>query len=58
MIPAWLSALVIGVVLLAVAGVAALLGKSQLGRAAPPLPEQATASVKADVAEIKERAHR
>ncbi len=57
-IPAWLSALVIGVVLLAVAGVAALLGKSQLGRAAPPLPEQATASVKADVAEIKERAHR
>jgi Flp pilus assembly protein TadB len=57
-IPAWLAALVIGAALLAVAGLAALLGKNQLGRATPPLPEQATASVKADVAEIKERAHR
>jgi Flp pilus assembly protein TadB len=57
-IPAWAAALVIGAALLAIAGIAALAGKSQLGRAAPPLPEQATASVKADVAEIKERAHR
>jgi len=57
-IPAWAAALVIGAVLLAVAGAAALAGRSQLSRATPPLPEQATASVKADVAEIKERAHR
>jgi Flp pilus assembly protein TadB len=57
-IPAWAAALVIGAALLAVAGLAALIGKGQLGRATPPLPEQATASVKADVAEIKERAHR
>jgi Flp pilus assembly protein TadB len=57
-IPAWAAALIIGAALLAVAGLAALMGKGQLGRATPPLPEQATASVKADVAEIKERAHR
>lgn len=57
-IPAWAAALVIGAVLLAVAGLAALVGKGQVGRATPPLPEQAAASVKADVAEIKERAHR
>jgi Flp pilus assembly protein TadB len=57
-VPAWAAALIIGAVLLAVAAVAALAGKSQLGRATPPVPEQATASVKADVAEIKERAHR
>src|SRR5581483_6837076 len=36
-IPAWAAALVIGAVLLAVAGIAALLGKGQLGRATPPL---------------------
>lgn len=57
-IPAWLAALVIGAALLAVAGLAALACQSQLGRATPPLPEQAAASVKADVTEIKERAHR
>lgn len=57
-VQAWLAALIIGAVLLAVAGLSALVGKSQLGRAAPPVPEQAAASVRADVTEIKERAHR
>ncbi len=55
---AWLAALVVGVVLLAVAGIAALMGKGRLGRATPPVPEEAVSSVKTDVAEIKERAHR
>lgn len=55
---ACLSALIVGVALLVVAGVAALVGKGRLGRAMPPVPEEAADSVKADVAEIKERAHR
>jgi hypothetical protein len=57
-IPAWLAALVVGVALLAVAGGAALMGKARLGRATPPVPEETVSSVKSDVAEIKERAHR
>lgn len=54
---AWLAALIVGVALLAVSGVAALLGKGQLQKATPAVPEQTVGSVKADVAEIKERAH-
>ena len=54
----WLSALVVGVVLLAVAGIAALVGKSRLQQATPPVPQEAVQSVKADVDEIKERTHR
>jgi uncharacterized membrane protein YqjE len=57
-VAAWLAALIIGVALLAVSGVAALLGKGRLRRSTPPVPEQAVGSVKADVEEIKERAHR
>ena len=54
----WLSALIVGVALLAVAGLAALTGKSRLQRAAPPVPQEAVHSVKTDVEEIKERAQR
>jgi len=57
-VPAWLAALIVGLVLLAVAGVAALLGKRQVGQATPAVPEQTVQSVKADVEEIRERAHR
>jgi len=53
-LPAWLAALIVGVVVLAIAGVVALVGKKQLKQAAPPVPERAVASVKTDVAEIKE----
>ena len=53
-LPAWLAALIIGVVLFIVAGVAALVGKKQLSQAAPPVPTETIASVKTDVAEIKE----
>jgi hypothetical protein len=55
---AWLAALIVGVALLVVAGMAALLGKGRLSRATPPVPEQAIGNVKADVDEIKERTHR
>jgi|GraSoiStandDraft_5_1057265.scaffolds.fasta_scaffold211266_2 hypothetical protein len=57
-VAAWLAALIVGVVLLAIAGITALMGKSRLQRAAPPVPKEAVASAKADVEEIKERAHR
>ena len=60
--PAWLSALLVGVVLLAVAGVLALMGKSQVKQAVPPVPQDAVASVKADINTIthsvKDRGHR
>ena len=57
-VAAWLAALIVGAALLAVAGLAALLGKQRMNKATPPLPEQAVADVKADVEEIRERAHR
>jgi hypothetical protein len=53
---AWLAALIVGVVLLAVAGVAALIGKNRVQQAVPPVPREAVESVKTDVEEIKERA--
>ncbi len=57
-VAAWLAALIVGAALLAVAGLAALLGRQRISKATPPLPEQAVAEVKADVEEIKGRAHR
>jgi hypothetical protein len=57
-VTAWLAALIIGAGLLATAGVAALLGGGQLRKATPAVPERAVDSVKADVEEIKESAHR
>ncbi len=57
-VAAWLAALIVGAALLAAAGGAALLGRRRLQKAAPPVPEQAVADVKADIEEIKERAHR
>ena len=57
-VAAWLAALIVGVALLAAAGGAALLGRKRLQKGVPPVPEQAVADVKADIEEIKERAHR
>jgi uncharacterized membrane protein YqjE len=48
----WLAALIVMVVLLLIAGIAALLGKKEVQQA-KPVPERTVASVKADVAEIK-----
>ncbi|MEV5754012.1 phage holin family protein [Actinoallomurus sp. NPDC052308] len=53
-LPVWAAALIVGVVLLAIAGLLAAAGRSRLRRATPPLPEQATESVKTDVHEIKD----
>ena len=49
----WLAAVIVGVVLLAVAGVLALMGRRQVERGTPPLPEQAIESAKRDVDELK-----
>src|SRR4051794_33113541 len=53
-LPGWLAGIIVGVVLFAVAGVLALLGKRDVQKAAPPLPSEAIASVQADVATVKE----
>jgi Putative Actinobacterial Holin-X, holin superfamily III len=45
----WLSALIVGVVLLTVAGIAALAGKNRLSKATPPLPQEAVRGLKADL---------
>jgi uncharacterized membrane protein YqjE len=54
----WLAALIVGVALFAVAGVVALAGKRQVKRATPPIPSRAAESVKADVEQVRESAHR
>lgn len=55
---AWLAALIVGVALLAVAGVVALVGKGRLREATPPVPKETAGSVKTDVEAIRERARR
>ncbi|MEU7875350.1 phage holin family protein [Dactylosporangium sp. NPDC049140] len=47
--PAWLAALIVGVALFIVAGVLALVGKGQVKRAVPAMPEETVAGVKADI---------
>jgi membrane protein len=51
----WLAALIVGVVLLAVAGILAMLGKQKVQEAIPPVPEETVQSVKEDIAVVKER---
>jgi hypothetical protein len=57
-VAAWLAALIVGVALLSVAGVAALMGRGRLQKAAPPVPGQAVAGIKTDMDVIRERARR
>jgi uncharacterized membrane protein YqjE len=60
--PYWLASLIVAVVLLLVAGVLALVGRNQVKKATPPLPEDAVSSVKTDIETVtdavKERGHR
>ncbi|MGW5615629.1 phage holin family protein [Streptomyces sp. NPDC003877] len=57
-LPVWAAALIVTGVLFVIAAVLAVVGRGQLRQATPPTPERAIGSVKADVEEIKERAHR
>ena len=50
----WLAALIVGVVLLAIAGVLGLLGKQKVQQAIPPVPEETVQNVKDDIAVMKE----
>lgn len=51
--PPWLAALIVTVVLFVAAGVAALLGKKQVQQAVPPTPTKAVDSTKRDVETVK-----
>jgi membrane protein len=53
-IAGWLAAIIVAVVLFAVAGVLALLGKQRAQRAAPPVPEQTLETIEEDVRFTKE----
>ncbi len=52
----WLSALIVGGVLLLLAGVLALTGRTEVARGTPPIPEQAIESSKEDVEWLKTQA--
>jgi hypothetical protein len=52
----WLAALIVAGVYLLVAGGLALVGRSKVQAAAPPVPEQTAESIKEDVESTKERA--
>jgi Flp pilus assembly protein TadB len=52
--PAWLAAVIVGVVLLGVAAILALVGKKQVSQATPAMPEDTVRNVKADVATVTE----
>lgn len=51
----WLAALLVGMALFLVAGIAALMGRRQVRRAAPPVPEETVANVKQDVQALHPR---
>ncbi|MFJ9248607.1 phage holin family protein [Streptomyces sp. NPDC101776] len=54
----WAAALIVTAVLAVVTALMAVLGKRQISKASPPAPDQTIDSVKADVAEIREKAQR
>jgi len=55
-VAAWAAALIVTAVVGAIAGLLALQGKSKVQQATPPVPEQASESVKEDVQWAKTRA--
>ncbi|MFI2367745.1 phage holin family protein [Streptomyces sp. NPDC018833] len=57
-LPWWAAALIVTGLLFLVAAVLAVAGRKNVKRATPPAPRQTIDSVRADMEEIKERAHR
>lgn len=55
--PAWVAALIVTVALFAIAGIVALIGKSQVKKAVPPEPVEAIDSSKRDVNAVKAGFH-
>lgn len=56
--PAWLAALIVALALFAAAAVMGVVGRREIERATPLVPEQTVQSVKADIDELKEGARR
>lgn len=56
-LPAWLAALIVTVLLFIAAGIAALVGKKKVEDLSP-VPERTVESVKRDIHEVKEHTHR
>jgi hypothetical protein len=54
----WLAAIIVGVVLLALAGALALLGKKDVSAGSPPVPQEAVAGLQTDVKIVREGLHR
>ena len=52
--PLWLATLIVAVLLLAIAGVLALIGRNQVMQARPPMPEGTVDSVKKDIGTVTE----
>jgi len=52
-LPDWAAVLIVGALLFAVAGVAAMIGKREVSEAGPPVPEESVASVKRDLQVLK-----
>jgi len=52
----WLAALIVAVVYALVAGALALVGRSKVQAAAPPMPERTMESVKEDIRQTKDKA--
>lgn len=57
-LPAWLAALIVGVAVLALAGLLTLGGAMEVRSSAPPVPTEAVAGLKTDVQTVKEGLHR
>lgn len=56
-VDAWLAALIVALVLLAVAGVVAMVGKNKVAEAGPPKPERAISGIKEDIETVKGHHH-
>jgi hypothetical protein len=56
-LPAWVAALIVGVLLLTGATLMILFGKARVKRAVPPVPVEAMQSVRADVDRVKVGMH-
>jgi uncharacterized membrane protein YqjE len=52
-LPAWSAALIVAVVLLVIAGAAALLGRNKVKEVGSPTPERAMSGLKQDLATVK-----
>jgi uncharacterized membrane protein YqjE len=52
-LPAWAAALIVALVLFAVAGIAAVVGKNKVAEVGSPAPERALSGLKQDIATVK-----